>query len=221
MALSITVPQVGQPFSTQAVIADNNFTNLAAWANGGIAGTDLSPSAAIADTQLASPNNAVRRVILSGSWIVPGATTAATYPIGPVGNAGVSAEIFTADTGISSQPTDFQVAGKTFYGRVRGNVSVNGTAPIVNVTLGLYLISAVGGGASAFTFTLGSAVGSSTILVAAPASGSSTDLESAQFAMPSTAGNRYLLGVNISGGSGVTTTNSAIHISAQLLGYHA
>jgi len=49
MALTVQVPQVGVANATEEPKITNSLTNLATWANGGIAGSDLSSGAAAAN----------------------------------------------------------------------------------------------------------------------------------------------------------------------------
>lgn len=228
MSLSITVPTIGQPFSSQAATVDSNFTNLSSWANGNIAGTDISSSAAIADTQLASPNNSLRRLLLTSSGTLAGTTNfgaSTDYIIGGAAsggnvNATTPPAFWCPDSGLSSQPTDFTVAGKTRKARVRACVLVNGTTPVVNLAVGLYQLTGLGGASNvSLIVSFGSALAGSTASVANPLALTASQIESAEFNLP-TAGNPCFLGVNVSGGSGTIATNSLVLITAQLYGYN-
>lgn len=94
MPVSITIPQVGQPFSSQAVTVDNNFTNLSAWANGGIAGTDLSPTSGV--MRLTNRTMSTNATANSGDLVLLSGAVTCTLPA-PAANAVVG--VFCAATG--------------------------------------------------------------------------------------------------------------------------
>lgn len=213
MSLSITVPVIGQPSSTEAPKVDNNFTNIAAWANGNVDDGDLK-----------SPNNAVRRLLLqSQSNQVTNSSTAGDYVMGSGGASGllatgsaptVTPPLWIGDAGLSGQPKDFVVASKTAYMRIRAAVLVGGLgAPGITFTFGLYPIASLG---SAGVWTIGSVASGSTIAIASPTLGAAAVAESAQFTMPTTG--VYALGVNLSGTPSASSIN---YLTAQLYGYNA
>lgn len=217
MGFSISLPTIGQPNSTEDVKVNNSLTAISTWGNGNVLDTDLN-----------SPNNSVRRVLLQASAWAAGAVVTGDYLVGfqtaspslyaSGTNTTSTFPIWGADSGVSSQPQDFQVANKTATARVRGTMMVNATAPGVTFTLGLYQITATGGGAGLFTLTFGTALAGSTVALATPAIGSRTTVESAAFALPSSAA-VYALGVNVSGGT--MAANSMVQITSQLLAYNA
>lgn len=215
MSLSIVVPTPGQPFSTQATVVDNNFTNIAAWVSGGIP-----------DTDLASPNNSVRRLMLQSSGLAAApfgfGVGGTDYPIQvTIGGATFVSNFWAPDAGLSSQPADFSVAGKSRKARIRGVVCVNATTPSLNATLGLYQITGVAGASSAgITITFGAAIAGSTVSLTNPVGSSITQVETAEFSLP-TAGNPCFLGVNLAGGSGSMAANSVVYFTSQLYAYNA
>jgi hypothetical protein len=190
----------------------NGFTTIQNVINGGIDTNNLSSSAGIKDTQLANPNNGVRRLLLQDSNLVSGSVTGGPYQISQ------SPPVWVGDAGLSSQPTDFQVAGKTAYARVRVAVLTNNTAPGATLTFGLYPITAVTGGSGVFGYGYGSAVSGSTIAVNPASGGGWYGAESGQFALPLTATAFYLLGVNWSANQAAA---SVISMTAQLYAYNA
>lgn len=223
--ITYTIPVAGSTsFSIAAGEVDTALQALLTLLNGNVDTNNLSPTAAIADTQLGAPVSAVRRLLLQASSEVPSTTAAGTYLLAPNGVVasgsafgGVFPPIWAADSGLSSQPQDFQVAGRSGFARIRAVVFVNQVAPAVTFTMGLYPITATGSGSGQVPLTFSSVLAGSTVAVATPAIGSITAVESAQFALPTAAG-VYALGVQF---SGTITANSGVGISAQLFGYNA
>jgi hypothetical protein len=211
--ISLQNPQIGQPDTTEDVKVQNNFTTLQTVINGNID-----------DTNLSSPNNGVRRLLLQSAGAVNGGTAAGDYVFygtgglyssGLTGQSGI-VPIWPGDSGLSSQPKDFTVANKTAFGRVRGCITTNGTSPGVTITLGLYLLTALGGTSATIVYTFETAVAGSTVGLSGGA-GLIPLGESGQFAMPTAVGG-YMLGVNV---SGTTAAASYTGVSLQLYGYNA
>lgn len=131
---------------------------------------------------------------------------------GSSGQAGVA--IWPGDSGLSSQPQDFQVPGRTAYGRIRGSLAPNATSAGVTVTFGLYQITGSGGATGSISYTFGSALAGSTVAIAA--AGSIAAGESGQFALPSTG--FWALGINL---SGIVPAAAVISLTTQLYSYNA
>lgn len=168
------------------------------------------------------PNNGVRRLLLqatgaaignqaAGDWIFLPSGAMVTSG-GSSGQAGVA--IWPGDSGLSSQPQDFQVSGQTTFGRIRASLAPNATSAGITVTFGLYPITATGGATGIMSYTFGSALSGST--VALSAAGSIAAGESGQFALPSSG--FWALGVNL---SGILPSAAVINLTAQLYGYNA
>ena len=113
--LTIQVPIVGLADATEEPKLANDMTALSAWANGNIA-----------DTDLRSANNAVRRLVLQASAIVderiPAGDSIFTTD-GYVVSSGVASygvpAMWVGDGGVSGQPVDFAVPNKTSVARIR------------------------------------------------------------------------------------------------------
>lgn len=212
--ISLQIPQSGQPNSTEDPKVATDLSTIQTVINGNLD-----------DTNMASPNNGVRRLLL-GTWgLFQSATAAGTYWFttfsGQAVLSGSSAttgpQIWLGDSGWSSQPQDFQVAGKTAYGRVRVGALTNSPAPGVTFTWGLYPISALGGTGGSLAVTLGTVVGGSTAAVTASTPDIAIGVESAQFSLP-TAPAAYLLGCVV---SGTMASGCVLSFNAQLYGYNA
>lgn len=214
MALTVQVPTVGQSNSTEAVKVTNSLTNLSTWANGNVQDTDLN-----------SPNNGVRRLLLEDRMAFGGGQVAGFYFADASGggavNGGVhqtAVKLWIPDQGLSSQPTDFQVANKASFCRIRVSLCVNTVSPGITFTMGLYPLSTLGGvGVSQIIYTFGGVLAGSTVASASPAATTAVMLETGQFAMP-TSGNPYAIGFQT---SGTMPANCTVAISAQLYGYNA
>ena len=222
--ISLQIPQVGLSDSTEDPKVAANITTLQTLVNG-----------QLDDTNLASPNNAYRRAMLSAfDLITSGLAGANDYLLtssgfGPLLSnqdittataAMVTVPMWLGDAGYSSQPQDFQVANKTAYCRVRAHLLVNGVAPgTTTITVGLYRITGSGGTGTGgnLHYTFGSALAGSTVAQANPSSGTTYGLESGQFAVP-TNNNAFALGFRL---SAPISSLSVIAIGAQLYGYSA
>lgn len=170
----------------------------------------------LTDTDLASPNNAAYRTLLSAQNII-GGVGAGTYILGndgiePAASGGKlttgspkNVHLFYLDD------ADYTVAGKTQKLRLRVQIFVNGTKPTLKFTFGLYPISGCGGGANELTMTLGAVVAGSAVEINEPAANALAWGVGADFAVP--ADGAYALGVLT---SGAMTANSAALLSAQL-----
>lgn len=207
MGFSYSLPVVGQPHSTEDPKVGTALTTLSTWGNGQIVDTDLN-----------SPNNSFRRLLLTAN--APGTSAAGTYLMGNGGLFATSAAIsgipvWNGDAGYSSQPQDFQVANKSAFCRLRASAITNTIAPACTYTFSLSPITGTAGSGGNLTLTLGAAVGS--IAIASPPALNFVGAESAQFAMPVGAVG-YVLSVVI---SSTPTANSATLLNAALYGYNA
>lgn len=196
--ISLVQPVVGQPDTTEDVKIQNNFTTIQNVINGNID-----------DSNLKSPNSGVRRLLLQASTTASGVGPG-TLPISDFPPA------WLGDSGISSQPQDFQVAGKTAYGRIRAGVIPNSINPSVTLTFGLYPVTASGGASGTINYTFGTAVSGSTFNLT-PTNASFVSGESTQFTLPTNA-QFYMLGVVY---STTIAAGAVISITSQLYGYNA
>lgn len=131
----------------------------------GAVGTDEIADGTVADTDLASPNNAVYKQVLSvaSQWTagVPGGTkqlmgtSVGLLSSATDTNAAIHVPIIYLDN------ADYDVAGKTTKLRVRATLLTNGTAPGAIIDVGLYPISATGGAAGFWQATMGTVISGS------------------------------------------------------------
>lgn len=170
---------------------------------------------AVADTDLASPNNGVyRTVVNAGGLFTADATTGVQLftTSGLFVGSGVSSSVALALFHL--QAAAFSVAGKTTRLRVSILVGENATVSGATFTAGLYPVT-IAGAADAVTVTAGTVVATSTAAVAAPSTNSLTNANSSDFTMP--ADGAYALGVNVTGTHGA---NAAANITARLTFRH-
>lgn len=203
------MPVVGEKVSTgdpKFITGLTTLNNLLDGSNK-IPGTSLAAAAAIADTQLASPNNSAYRLVAAGaSWFIGGGggPGANTYIIVGGGEIPTLPPKSGSEVAATIQPipvfhfakADYEVAGKTQKLRLRAQVSANATAPAVTFTPGLYPVT-VAGGVGAITFTLGTVVTGSTVAIASPSASTVTQANSGDFTIPSDGA--YVLGFACSG----------------------
>jgi hypothetical protein len=219
--ISLQTPTVGQLNSTEDPKITSDFNTIQTWANGNVD-----------DSNLANPNNGVRRVLLQAQGFIVGGTSIGDYLLGSGGqvvpdpgtvvNAGVGSvpPLWVPDVGINSQPTDFQVTGKSAFGRVRATVGTNATAPTASITARLYLISGIAGSTNLLTLTFTPVAGTQTNSVAGPSASVTFGLESSQFALPGgSSATAYALGVSL--GTTPTAAGSVVAVTSQLLAYNA
>jgi hypothetical protein len=171
------------------------------------------------DSNLASPSGEVWRPVFGAgpSW-VPGGQSAGSYFLRNgqfIIAVGASALM---DVGIWIPPSasDVDVAGKEARIRLASSAVVNATAPGTTLTVGLRPITAVAGGTSLMTFTVGAAL--LTCTYTTPAAGSRTRVDSAAVALASLTAGAYAIGVVT---AGALAANSVIAFTAQLEMQHA
>lgn len=196
--ISLSLPQVGQPDSTEEPKIPSDLTIIQNVINGNLD-----------DTNFASPNNAVRRLVLQATGSAAGSIASGVSAIE------TTPSLWAGDAGYSSQPQDFQVAAKTATARIRVAMLTNNTSPGVTFTFGLYQATGPGGGSGILTFGF-SLVSGSTVAIT-PVANNVTAGTSAAFALPSSSA-VYLLGKNLSGS---TPAASAFFVTAQLYAYSA
>lgn len=116
---------------------------------------------------------------------------------------------------IDLRSADYDISGRTTKLRVRSTILVNGTAPAVNFTVGLYPAVTPGGSTNTVTLTAGTVVSGSTIAFSTPAANSmSLDQKSADFDLPQ---GIFVLAVAVSGSQ---AAGAAVNVSAQLQIHH-
>lgn len=135
MSLSITIPSIGEDFPSAAAAVDNNFTNLSAWANGAIPGTDLSPTAAILRSQMAGGGgNVVYTSIGTNTSATDGHLYNCSAPLNltlPTPTAGCTVGVFAGiGTGISGAAQVRVTAGG-------GNINGVGLSAAASFALGV------------------------------------------------------------------------------------
>lgn len=214
MPLSIQVPVVGLSNATEESKLANDMTQLAAWANGNIA-----------DTDLRSSNNSVRRLILQATAILDDTTPAGdlvygadSFPIPPGAATYSVPAVWVGDSGVSGQPPGFQVPNKNSVARVRTGLAV-ASAASVTITPGLYQITGVAGtgpGGRGIAYSFGTAFPGSTAVSTTPGAGI-VALETTEFFLPTTQA-VYALGVNL---SARLAAGVAIAVTSQLYAYNA
>lgn len=133
MGFSIQIPVPGQPFSSEGVKVGNALTTMSTWGNGNIAGTDLSPTAAVARFQLAGGfGNLAATSVSTNTSVVDGkfytvtaGTTTMTLPT-PTANATVGVIASSGQTG----------AAPTTVTRSSGVINGLGVAGATSIALG-------------------------------------------------------------------------------------
>lgn len=109
-------------------------------------------------------------------------------------------------------PTDYPTWGSlTQKLRLKVYLGTNATAPGITITLGLYPVSAVAGGAGLQSYTLGTVTSGSTVAFTTPAASTRSQGTSGDFNAPSAG--YYAIGVV---GSGTQAANSFLSFSAHL-----
>lgn len=213
MAGTLSNPSVGELNSTgdPKIVALVKLFNELLNGENKLPGSSLAAAAAIADTQLASPNNSAYRTILAVPQALSNDLEAGTYLMGnysgtPV-KSGASAGTIP---GFYFDDADYAVAGKTLKMRLRAQIATNATKPTLKFTVGLYPVT-VAGAADQIVFTLGAVVPGSTVEFNEPAASTITPKEAADFTVP--ADGAYVMGVVT---SGALTNNNLSLLNAQL-----
>lgn len=213
--LSVSATNLQDSVFTVEKIADGAVTT-AKLGDGAITAGKIAGNAAIADSQLASPNNGVYRflhsdIVLftdahSSSGTYGGTATGATLKVDGSSATSSAIRVFYFDD------ADFTVSNKTQKLRLRAQCLTNATTPSgLTYTAGLYPITAVAGGADALVYTAGTVVTGSTIPFGSLTASTRTQSVTTGFTIP--ADGYYALLV---AASGATTADARISISMQL-----
>lgn len=179
----------------------NNDAAITTVVNGDIRNDNISASAAITDAKLASSNNGTFKRVAMAHAPLGSAAVAGTYLLGGAGNlASGTAQAWATSVRVPTvfqfQATDYQVAAKTTYLRVRASVATNATAPGITFTFGLYPASSAGA-ADTLSIAAGTVISGSTSAIATPGGSLITSAVGSNFAAPSDG--LYLLAVVTSG----------------------
>jgi hypothetical protein len=168
------------------------------------------PNVARIDT----PSVSSYKTLLQGMGSHKSGKVSGTYMLGDgdsliVSGSGVLRPIELIYIAASDFPS---INGKTPKLRVRAIVSVNGTAPTGNFTVGLYPVTSGAGGAGLKIYTVGSLVsGSATTTVTTPAASSMTTVTGSDFALPTDG--VYCLAVVT---TATVATSSLVHVNSFL-----
>ena len=230
--ISLNLPQIGLNNSTEDAKIPSDFTTLQTVINGNLDTTNISSTAGITDAQLASPGNSFRKLIFFNIGQIQGSLSYSPSgqdfiipPLGPLISNGtgtsIPVPILPSDSGIASQPQDFQTAGKTTYCRIRGVIAQNATATAVNATVRLLYVTGVGGSSGFVSYTLSPVSGTDCNNVNMSFANTMQPFESGQFALSATANQYFTIGINLSGGTGTTPAASFGAVTAGLYAYTA
>lgn len=168
--------------------------------------TNLSASAGVKDTQLASPNNSTYRLLHGGQGVYSASASGTRYFVS-------SANLITG-TGAAENlimfyfdDADYTVAGKTQKLRIRAVETTVAAGPAVTLTIGMYPVTAISAGA----LTVGAVVSGSTVAFASTAANTLAQGNSGDFTIP--ADGYYVFGV---ANSGTTAASSGHSLYFQL-----
>jgi hypothetical protein len=210
LTLVVQIPTVGLSNASEEPKITNTLTNLSAWANGNIP-----------DSDLRSPNNTLRRLILQSAAIIDdeiGAGdklfTADSFLVASGAQCYSPVPVWAGDSGLSGNPADFQVQNKTAFGRVRVSVLATQSASLT-LTIGLYQVTAISGTSRGIAYTFGSQFAGSPVAITNPAAGI-TSAESGELFLPTAAG-VFALGANL---SAPAPAGAALAVTAQLYAYN-
>lgn len=191
-SISLSIPQTGQPVSTEDPKIASDFTILQNVINGNLDDSNITPSG-ITDARLASPQGTVYREILTSKAILQGLTGAqvtmmGTRAVGAGRSLASGAGVDVSSTEgeplpdlIAIAAADFAVPGKTTRLRLRGVLLTNNVAPLATFTVGLYPFSTGTGAANNLIVTYGAAV--QTVSFVSPGANSIAD-QKVQSALP-------------------------------------
>lgn len=172
--ISLSVPQTGQPNSTEDPKIATDFTTLQTWANGNIDGSNVAATLT------------GRRHIITGYFSGPGATslcfTSGPGDLVPSGTNQGNRGIVWAYL----DPANFAVTGKSNTQLVlRMSLATMATAPAVNFTAALYPVTFGGSTSGNIVPTAGSVVAGSSVTINTPAGSSAVVAETSPFTFPS------------------------------------
>lgn len=213
----VALPQTIDPPTVSTSEVQSNFEALRDFVNGtDWLSVEKIPNGEITDAKLAAPNNAAYRRIDQATSVVAAGTTAAHYALRPGSTPVASA----ADMGTTPaqvlhlDAAHYTVAGKTTKLRVKTVVMQNNTDAAVTFTFGLYPVVPVNG--ANIALTLGTVFAGSTVAVptGAVVAPSSIKTVGTDFTLdPVSGGNYYVLGVQL---SGTTAVSSKVSLTAEL-----
>lgn len=216
----LVLPRLNQVGANEWDDVESNDLAIRAVINGGLDNGNLSGAAAITDANLASPNNAAYRTLLTSVGVHGLDNLAGTYLLGSAGDAARTmyksgqSQGFTGGYSppdlIHFDDADYVVGSKTQKLRVRAQVAANATAPAITFTVGLYPLT-VAGATDALAFTVGTVVTGSTVAIASPPASTITQDNSGDFAIP--ADGAHCLAVVT---SAQIANNSAVTVAVQL-----
>lgn len=183
--------------------------------DGTIVAGDISSSAAIAGTQLATDVvNDYHSILSAGVVILAGLTTRTNVmnSTNVASGATFASDLSTLNPIFYLDPADYAISGLTTYINVDASLYCNATAPGTQTfTVGLYPISAVAGAANTITVTAGAVTTGTTCAFVNPTNSTRNHVNSTDVAFP--AAGYYALGcVN----SATTAANSQTMVNARL-----
>lgn len=197
--LSLSVPTVGQPNSTEDVKVANDFTTLQAWANGSIDGANL--DASLPGRRLIMQTAIGMSGLAATTQLMNGASDAVLS-----GTGGTNRNIAWAYL----DPAGFAVVNRTTKLILRASLAVNSTAPAASFAAQLGAVTFTGG-SGGLVPTAGATVSGSGLTFSTPAANAIVVSETAAFTFP-TAG-AYAPNVVISPGMNAA---SVVGITFQL-----
>lgn len=200
-----------------ATLHANNYAEIQAVINGNLDSDNISASADINDSQLASANNSVYRTVLRVEGALVGGLSANDYQLtadgAAVSNSNETAGYMPAGI-MYIDPAAFLVSGLSTKYRVLVQLLVNNISQAGRTyKAGLYPISSIAGGNNSLDLTMGTVTTGSEATVAAPAVNSLNQASSSDFTAP--AAGHFILGVNVSGGAVPANSRLAFAITLQ------
>lgn len=198
--ISLSIPQTGQPNSTEDPKIASDFTTLQTVINGNLDGSNVAATLT------------GRRQVMQAPFFVIGNTSSNPWLSGAADSLASGSN--TTNRGIVwayLDPANFAVTGKSNTQLiVRMSCATNGVAPATNFTGGLFPVT-FSGGTGTITITAGTIVTGSSVTISTPSASSTAVAETAAFTFP--AAGAYALGV---GPTGATAANSGQAFFLQL-----
>jgi hypothetical protein len=204
-----SLPIIGQPVSTEDPKIVTALSQLVSTINN-LDTANLSATAAILDTQMATPAaSATWKTIAESAVNIGAGTTSGTYFLRE-DTLGITASGATAVTsGIYLDATDYSLTGRTPKLRLRVAGFVGGP-PGINFTFGLYTVTPSNSGGT-LVLTSAGVVSGSTAVIGVPPGNTKQSATSSTISFPSA--DTYALGVALSG----TTAGSSNLVARVLL----
>lgn len=175
----------------------------------GVDDSNVKP-AGLSYASLAASIDARYETLLSVATSFVGGQAAGTYLTSGLGLLSPATDVKTMKARYLD-PANFPSGPRSQKLRIAATAFVNAVTPLINLTFGLYPLTAFGGGGNALTATLGTVVPGSTALMTTPVASSPNHAESSDFAFP--AAGFYALGLIT---SGTLPTNGAISFFSAL-----